>query len=146
MVTANIQKNMGNLGWITIVIAIIGLVADLVQKGYPYYSALKTAKAMQKEQKILTEKENIELAQALTQQHPQLTYDDWIELVKATNLIYPPITTCPEDAVLVNDACMCPTGTTLDVASQKCVAAKKLTDYWIYLAIFVGIMVVTKKI
>ena len=144
MITGNIK--MGNLGWITVVITIIGFVASLVEKGYPYYSALQTAKAMQKEQRILTEKENIELAQALTQQYPQLTYDDWIELVKATNLIYPPIQQCPEGAVLVNETCVCPSGTTLDIASQKCVGAKKLTDYWIYLAVFVGVLVVTKKI
>jgi hypothetical protein len=133
MITANIQKNMGNLGFIAVVIAIIGLVADLVQKGYPYYDALKTAKAMQKEQRILTEKENIELAQALTKQHPQLTYDDWIELVKATNLIYPPIATCPEGQTWNGTACVI-------------TPSKKITDYWIYLAIFVGILVVTKKI
>jgi hypothetical protein len=137
---------MGDLGWVQIVIALIPVVISLVGQGLSYYSALKTAKAMQKDQRIFTENENIELAQAMTKQYPQLTYDDWIELVKATNLIYPPIKTCPEGAVLVNETCICPTGTTLDIASQKCVGAKKITDYWTYLAIFIGLLVVTKKI
>lgn len=128
MITYSVDRNrpVGELGWITIVLAIVGVVASLIEKGYPYYDALKTAKAMQKDQKILTEKENIELAQALTQKYPVLTYDDWIELVKATNLIYPPIVNADNS----------------DGSGDK---PKAEINYWTYLAIFAAILVVTKR-
>lgn len=113
------KESLGNLGWVQIVIALIPVVLSLIGQGYSYYSALKMAKQMQKDQRILTETENRELAQALMQQFPNAdnTYDEWLDLVKATNLIYPPIIPIP----------------------------KPETSYWTYLAIFVIVLVVTKK-
>jgi len=117
-IKAQKKESLGELGWVQVVIALLPIVISLVGQGYSYYSALKTAKQMQKNQRLFTEIENRDLAQALVQQYPQLTFDEALNLVNATNLIYPPIN---------NDE------------------TKENTSYWTYLAIFVIVLVVTKK-
>jgi len=120
------ENKIGNLGIAPALVYAIFQVAVLaISAGKSYYDSLQEARKQQREQRYLDSQELVQLATLFQQKYPSISYSDWFDYVKLTNIIYP-ATSNGGDGTLPPPL-------------------KPNTNYWMYVAIFVAILVVTKK-
>jgi hypothetical protein len=109
------------MGWITVVITIASIVIPLIMKGIASQDAINMAKAQLNLKRSLYEQEKLELARLLHNRFTNVSIEDFrvsINLAEKMPL--------PDGKI--------PNGT-----------PKPEQNYWIYLAIFVGLLLLTQR-
>lgn len=106
------------MGWITVVITIASIVVPLIIKGVASHDAVNKAKAQLNLQRSLSEQEKLQLAQLLHNNFTKVSIEDFLVSINLA-----------ETMPLPNE-----------IPDEK-----PKTDYWIYLAIFIGVLVLTGR-
>jgi hypothetical protein len=106
------------MGWITVVLQIAAIVGPYIIQGIAAHSAVNMAKAQLNLQRSLSEQEKLQLAQLLHNNFTKVSIEDFLVSINLA-----------ETMPLPNE-----------IPDEK-----PKENYWIYLAVFIGVLVITGR-